>query len=115
MTRAEGGISNRPGGCAADPLMKLLAKEWTTHVIWALRTNGTSRFGVLRRSLPGNVSARVLSARLKELESAGIVHRRELGDKLMHVEYSLSESGMLIDGDILRLEGRLEAVQVADA
>ena len=115
MTRANDGDPHRAAGCAADPLMKLLAKEWTTHVIWALRTNGTSRFGVLRRSLPGNVSARVLSARLKELESAGIVERRELGDKLLHVEYSLSQAGLLIDADILRLEGRLEAVRAVDA
>lgn len=84
--------------------MKMLAKEWTAHIIWTLRRNGPIRFGALRRALPGRISARVLSLRLKELEDIGIVRRVERGGKILHVEYSLSADGLQMDDAILALE-----------
>jgi DNA-binding HxlR family transcriptional regulator len=56
-----------------------------------------SSFGALRRALPGAVSARVLSARLKELEAADLVSRHDAGRLPQHVEYLLTEDGRRVD------------------
>ncbi len=62
------------------------------------------RFGALRRALPGPISARVLSARLKELETNGFVVRRDIGALPLHVEYSLTEQGGRLDALLSRSE-----------
>jgi DNA-binding HxlR family transcriptional regulator len=56
-------------GCQLDELLKFLAQEWMTHIVWTLAREDTIRFGALRRALPGAISARVLSLRLKTLEA----------------------------------------------
>lgn len=83
--------------CPADPLLKFLAQEWTPHIVYALARHGTMRFGALRRTLPPGASARILSARLKDLAGAGYVQRRDRSDRVRHVEYSLTSSGLELD------------------
>ena len=63
-------VSGDPG-CRVDELLKFLAREWMSHIVWTLGREEAIRFGALRRALPGDVSARVLSRRLKELEAWG--------------------------------------------
>ena len=53
-----------------------LAGAWTPHVLWYLR-DGPRRFGDLRRDL-AHVSAKVLAARLRDLERRLIVRRTAL-------------------------------------
>lgn len=91
-------------GCLADPLLKFFAQEWMSHVVFALARQGTLRFGALRRQLPPGVSARVLSARLKALEAAGYVERRDLSERVLRVEYSLTPAGRAIDAALARSE-----------
>ena len=96
-----------PGNCEAEAFLKLLAQEWMSHIVAALARGGPLRFGQLRRALPGPISARVLSARLKELEAGGFVTRRELAGKVRHVEYALTGRGRSIDSALERLEHAL--------
>ena len=91
-------------GCGVDPFVKFLAREWMNHIVWALAREETIRFGALRRALPGAISARVLSARLKELESHGLVSRYDAGKLPLHVEYSLTEQGWRLDAALRRGE-----------
>jgi DNA-binding HxlR family transcriptional regulator len=91
-------------GCTVDPFLKFLAREWTSHIVWTLGQKDTMRFGALRRALPGMVSARVLSARLKELESCGLVSRHDAGKRPLHVEYRLTEDGRRVDAALRRGE-----------
>lgn len=81
----------------AEPLLKFFAQEWMAHVVAALSRHGTLRFGQLRRSLPGPISARVLSARLKALEAGGYVTRREIDGRVRQVEYALTDQGRAVD------------------
>jgi DNA-binding HxlR family transcriptional regulator len=53
--------------------MSLIGGAWAPHIIWHLRS-GPRRFGELRLDIPG-LSNRVLSQRLKDLESRGVVSR----------------------------------------
>ena len=51
--------------------MALLSGAWTPNVIWYL-SGGPRRFGELRADIP-RISAKVLSARLRELEEKGVI------------------------------------------
>jgi DNA-binding HxlR family transcriptional regulator len=44
------------------------------HILWALSTNGPTRFGALRRQVAG-ISSRVLTERLRILEQRGFIFR----------------------------------------
>src|SRR6267378_8716033 len=60
--------------CQISNLLEVLTRPWTLHILWALSHNGPMRFGVLRRQIEG-ISARVLTERLRTLESARFVFR----------------------------------------
>jgi|SRR5580692_2272786 DNA-binding HxlR family transcriptional regulator len=55
-------------------LLDVLIRPWTMHILWALSTNGPTRFGVLRRQI-GGISSRVLTERLRLLEQKEFVYR----------------------------------------
>jgi len=44
------------------------------HILWALSTNGPTRFGALRRQIDG-ISSRVLTERLRLLEEKRFIYR----------------------------------------
>lgn len=93
--------------CLAEPFLKFFAQEWMSHIIATLSRNGTLRFGQLRRALPGQISARVLSARLKALEAEGFVTRRVLEGRVRQVEYALTPAGETIDRALAQAETAL--------
>jgi DNA-binding HxlR family transcriptional regulator len=66
--------SKDPSPCAIGGLLELLTRPWTMHILWSLSTNGPTRFGILRKNVPG-ISARVLTERLRTLEEAQFVYR----------------------------------------
>ncbi|HET7506028.1 MAG TPA: helix-turn-helix domain-containing protein [Kofleriaceae bacterium] len=71
--------------------MALLSGAWAPNVIWYLSAQ-PRRFGELRIDIP-KISARVLSARLRELESRGVVARRVMPTSPPSVEYELTDLG----------------------
>jgi DNA-binding HxlR family transcriptional regulator len=85
-------------GALLEVFLKLVSQEWVGHILHALGSQGAQQFGALRRALPRGVSARVLSAKLKTLESLGHVTRSEghLG-RIRTVTYALTDSGRAID------------------
>lgn len=70
---------------------ELLGRRWTGSIVWAL-FSGITRFSDVRATIP-DLSDRMLSERLKELETAGIVARRVVPETPVRVEYSLTERG----------------------
>jgi len=94
--------------CLVDLLIKFFAQEWMSHVVFTLARHGTLRFGALRRQMPPGISARVLSARLKALEEAGYVERRDLSERVRHVEYGLTARGLEVDAALARSEALLQ-------
>jgi DNA-binding HxlR family transcriptional regulator len=71
--------------------MSLLGGVWTPEVIWNL-SEGPRRFSELRREMPA-ISAKVLSARLKDLEGRGVLSRAVLVTTPPSVEYALTDLG----------------------
>jgi DNA-binding HxlR family transcriptional regulator len=71
--------------------MKLLGGAWTPNLIWYLSA-GPRRFGELRVDIP-KISAKVLSARLRDLEEKAVVTRRVMPTAPPSVEYELTALG----------------------
>ena len=84
-------VEQPPEVCPLGECMSLISGAWSPHVIWYLR-DGPRRFSELRGDIKG-VSAKVLTARLRQLERDGVVMRREVDSSPPTVEYSLSELG----------------------
>ena len=84
-------VSPPPGPCPLTECMKFLSGAWAPNVIWYLGA-GPRRFGELRADIP-RISARVLSARVRELEAKGVITRRVVASSPPSVEYALTPLG----------------------
>ncbi|MCQ4087677.1 helix-turn-helix domain-containing protein [Saccharibacillus sp. JS10] len=74
-----------------EKAIEVLSKRWTTLIIYRLM-DGPRRFVDIESSL-SNLSGKVLSERLKELEEEGIVLRTVYPEKPVRIEYSLTDMG----------------------
>jgi DNA-binding HxlR family transcriptional regulator len=74
-----------------EKAVELLSKRWTTLIVYQLMA-GPQRFVAIENSLP-NLSGKVLSERLKELEEEGIIERTVYPEKPVRIEYSLTQKG----------------------
>jgi DNA-binding HxlR family transcriptional regulator len=80
-----------PMACPLTECMAFLRGAWTPNVIWYL-SGGPRRFGELRADIP-RISAKVLSARLRELEEKGVIRRQLMPSSPPSAEYSLTDLG----------------------
>lgn len=81
--------------CAIDATMSVIEGRWKGTIICLLAKNGTMRFSELQKSI-GEVTSRILTKQLKELEDDGMVNRVVSTDGKLKVEYSLTGRGMSI-------------------
>ena len=79
---------------------ELLGRRWSAAVL-RVALDGPVRFTEIRSSVDG-LSARLLAERLRELESAGLVERREQAGGA--VEYRLTEKGRALAPVIREIE-----------
>jgi DNA-binding HxlR family transcriptional regulator len=77
--------------CPVEVTMELIGGKWTA-VILAHLKEAPRRFSELRRLIP-DVSEKMLTQRLRALQSEGIASRPLLGDTPPHVEYDLTDAG----------------------
>ncbi|WP_028402111.1 winged helix-turn-helix transcriptional regulator [Ectobacillus panaciterrae] len=73
----------------------LLSKKWTGLIIQSL-LHGPMRFREVADIIP-NMSDRMLSERLKELESEGIVIRTVYPEVPVRIEYMLTDKGKALE------------------
>ena len=78
-------------GCPVEATLALIGGKWKGVVLWHL-LQGTLRFNEIRRRL-ANVTQRMLTNQLRELEMDGFVIRTVYAQVPPKVEYSLSERG----------------------
>lgn len=77
--------------CPVETTLLMISDKWKALILRDL-LNGTMRFGELRRSV-GNVSQKVLTSNLRQMERDGLVHRKVYAEVPPRVEYSLTETG----------------------
>lgn len=70
---------------------ELIGRRWTGAIIYVL-LRSRCRFATLRAAIP-EITDRMLSDRLQELEQEGIVDRTVIPETPVRVEYSLTEKG----------------------
>jgi DNA-binding HxlR family transcriptional regulator len=70
---------------------ELVGRRWTGAIIYVLLQQ-TCRFATLRDAIP-DITDRMLSERLQELEEEGIVDRTVVPETPVRVEYSLTKKG----------------------
>ena len=88
--------SHSETGCPMDALLRLLMGPWTTYILWVLQQDGPTRFGALKRKVPG-VSTKVLTERLRMLENAGVIFRKYEAKIPPEVTYGLTARGRELD------------------
>ncbi|MGE0160522.1 MAG: winged helix-turn-helix transcriptional regulator [Gemmatimonadales bacterium] len=81
--------------------VELIGKRWSGAII-RLLLEGRLRYGVLRDAIP-DISDRMLSERLRELEAAGIVLRIVTPDTPVRVEYELTAKGRALEAPLRAL------------
>ncbi len=77
--------------CPVETTLTLIGDKWKVLILRDLMT-GTKRFGELKKSI-GNVSQKVLTAQLRNMEENGLVNRKVYAEVPPRVEYSLTRLG----------------------
>lgn len=77
--------------CPVETTLTLIGDKWKVLILRDLLP-GTKRFGELKKSI-GNVSQKVLTAQLRDMEESGLVNRKVYAEVPPRVEYSLTELG----------------------
>lgn len=78
-----------------EAAFQLLGKRWTGLIIRAL-LGGRRRFSEIQDLIP-NMSDRMLSERLRELEMSGIVERQVHAEIPVRIEYHLTSKGQALE------------------
>src|ERR1700722_12844621 len=103
-----------PHACPMGGLLETLTRPWTLHILWVLSTNGPTRFGALRRSVAG-ISSRVLTERLRALETKGFVYREYRPTIPPEVTYGLTKRVKDIQKVLTELGRLAQKWQMEDA
>lgn len=78
-------------GCGTRVVLDHIMSKWGVLVLSSL-SDGTRRWGVLRREVDG-ISEKMLASTLRTLAEDGLVHRESFPTVPPHVEYSLTPLG----------------------
>lgn len=75
-----------------DATMQQIQGKWKIYLLYEIAENQIARFNQLSRSLP-NISNKILTNQLRELEQDGLVQREIFPEVPPRVEYQLTAKG----------------------
>ncbi|KIZ45351.1 MULTISPECIES: helix-turn-helix domain-containing protein [Rhodopseudomonas] len=111
---------DEPIRCAIESVIDVIGGRWKCVVLFHLR-DGKKRFGELHRLLP-NVTQRMLTLSLRELEADGLVERTVYAEVPPRVEYALTTWGKSLEPTLAamrewgdRYKRRLDAISDSTA
>lgn len=84
-------VSLRQLGLPVETTLTLISDQWKVLILRDL-IPGTKRFGELKKSI-GNVSQKVLTAQLRQMEDSGLLTRTVYPEVPPRVEYTLTDLG----------------------
>jgi DNA-binding HxlR family transcriptional regulator len=95
---------NTPGQCCPlyHEAVELVGRRWTGAILRVLM-DGPLRFSQIAQCVP-ELSDRLLSERMKELEARGIVERTVIPGPPLRVEYELSQMGHELEPALVELQ-----------
>ena len=78
--------------CPVELTLALVGNKWKILILRELFRNGRMRFNKLHRAI-GRITQKVLSEKLKQMETDGFVEREAFAEVPPRVEYSLTPMG----------------------
>lgn len=81
--------------CPVETTLTLIGDKWVVLILRDLLP-GTKRFGALKKTV-GNVSQKVLTAKLRQMEESGLLTRTVYPEVPPRVEYTLSALGRSLE------------------
>jgi DNA-binding HxlR family transcriptional regulator len=103
MASEQATVAERETCCSAyHQAVELVGKRWTGAILFVLM-DGPARFSEVKQLVP-DLSDRLLSERMKELEAEGMVERRVIDDMPVRVEYALTEKGRALQPAVVALK-----------
>ncbi len=78
--------------CNMELTLDIIGGKWKPLIIFHIGNSSVLRYGEIKRLIP-DISERVLSRELRELESKNIISREVFEEKILRVEYSLTKIG----------------------
>jgi DNA-binding HxlR family transcriptional regulator len=97
-------MSDEPAACCPHyhQAVELIGKRWTGAIVIVL-LDGPLRFSQIGSAVP-QLSDRLLSQRMKELEAWGLVERRVVPGPPVRVEYGLTAMGRELEPALAQLK-----------
>ncbi|TCQ09084.1 HxlR family transcriptional regulator [Rhizobium sp. PP-F2F-G36] len=89
-------------GCSVEAAIGLIDGKWKSVILFHL-LSGTLRFNEIRKTIP-NVTQRMLTNQLREMEDDGLISRKVYAQVPPKVEYSLSPLGRSMEPVLLALK-----------
>ena len=83
--------------CPIDNTFKIIGKKFSIHIIRNMAMHGQTRFNQMLESIE-DANPKTLSARLKEMEKAGLISRNVYNEVPIRVEYKLTKKGIDLQG-----------------
>ncbi|HHT7237253.1 MULTISPECIES: winged helix-turn-helix transcriptional regulator [Bacillus] len=82
---------NQNDDCPIATTLEVIGGKWKVHILCVL-TDGKMRTNEIKREIP-NITQKVLTQQLRQLEADGIIHRTVYQEVPPKVEYTISEHG----------------------
>ncbi len=83
--------------CPIDNTFRIIGKKFTIHIIRNMAMQGQTRFNQMLDSIEDS-NPKTLSARLKEMEKAGLITRNVYDEVPIRIEYKLTKKGKDLQG-----------------
>lgn len=88
-------LGNKEYYCSVELTLQVVGGKWKPIILYHLARGGVLRFSELKKGMP-NITQKMLTQQLRELESDYVVHREVYPQVPPKVEYSLTELGKTI-------------------
>ena len=105
--------ANNLPACPVETTLTLISDKWKVLILRDLLP-GTKRFGELKRSI-GNVSQKVLTTQLRQMEDSGLLTRTVYPEVPPRVEYTLTDLGCSLKPILDAMQNWGEAYKVKTA
>ena len=90
-------------GCGLKKVINIVGGKWKIMILCVIDRDEVVRYGDLRRSIYG-ITNTMLAQSLKDMESDGLVIRKQYDEMPVRVEYSLSEKAKSLIPKLLELK-----------